>query len=113
MLNLSEVFASADPGLLRKVAAEQPGKRKFWKCVRKSADSGVPLVWGVVLGAVPEQGVPSGTKGGHLRLIVGYCEKTREVIYSDSWGEGHERKRMSLDDAWAMTMTLHTLLMRE
>ena len=29
--------------------------------------------------------------------------KTNDIFYSDSWGAGHERKRMSAADAWTIT----------
>jgi hypothetical protein len=44
-----------------------------------------------------------------MRLIIGYNLKTREILYSDSWGAGHELKRMALDDAWAITTGLATV----
>ncbi|MFT5131040.1 MAG: hypothetical protein ACI8W8_004674 [Rhodothermales bacterium] len=38
-----------------------------------------------------------------MRLIIGYNAKANQLIYSDSWGTGHEFKRMSMEDAWAIT----------
>ena len=43
------------------------------------------------------------TFGGHMRLIIGYNAKTKEILYSDSWGAGHELKRMPEDWAFAIT----------
>ena len=51
---------------------------------------------------VEEEQIPQAV-GGHMRLIIGYNSIANEVLYSDSWGLGHEEKRMSLDDAWTMT----------
>ena len=34
---------------------------------------------------------------GHIHLIIGIHPQTREVVYSDSWGAGHEFKTMSWD----------------
>jgi hypothetical protein len=50
---------------------------------------------------VKEPEIPQAT-GWHARLILGYNSKTNECLYSDSWGAGHELKRMSVDDAWIM-----------
>ena len=44
-----------------------------------------------------------------MRLIVGYNAKTEEILYSDSWGAGHELKRMKADDAWTITTGLMTV----
>ena len=41
-----------------------------------------------------------------MRLIIGYNAKTNDIFYSDSWGAGHERKRMSAADAWTITTGL-------
>lgn len=109
VLDLARVFAGADPAALRKATEGQPGKARFWREVGASIESGHPLVWGVILGIVPEEGIARSTSGGHLRLIVGYNARRREILYSDSWGPGHECKRMPLDDAWAATISLHAI----
>ena len=44
-----------------------------------------------------------------MRLIIGYNTKTNELLFSDSWGAGHEKKRMPLDDAWSITTGLVTI----
>jgi hypothetical protein len=41
-----------------------------------------------------------------MRLIIGYNTKTQEVLYTDSWGAGHELKRMAAADAWTITTGL-------
>jgi hypothetical protein len=46
---------------------------------------------------------------GHIRMVVGYNDKTGEILFSDSWGPGHELKRVPLDTAWAMTKGLFVL----
>ena len=38
-----------------------------------------------------------------VRLIIGYNQKTHEILYTDSWGVGHELKRMPEDRAFAIT----------
>ena len=42
-----------------------------------------------------------------MRLIIGYNNKTNELIYSDSWGARHAMKRMPSDNAFAMTTGLY------
>ncbi len=44
-----------------------------------------------------------------MRLIIGYNEKSDEIIYTDSWGAGHELKRLPFDHAWAMTTGYFTV----
>ena len=81
---------------------------RFQREVQAEIDKGVPLLWSVQLGMFPEKGVPQGG-GGHMRLIIGYNTKAQEILYSDSWGAGHELKRMPADRAWTITTTLMTL----
>jgi cystathionine beta-lyase/cystathionine gamma-synthase len=57
---------------------------------------------------VREKEIPQAS-GGHMRIIIGYNTATNEILYSDSWGRGHEEKRMSSDDAWIMTNGLSNL----
>jgi hypothetical protein len=61
-----------------------------------------------MLGIVPEQNAPR-TLGGHMRLIIGYNDQTGEILYTDSWGPGHELDRMSAGDAWTITTGLNTI----
>ena len=57
-------------------------------------------------------GVNPQAAGGHMRLIIGYVERKdpktkkteiKEILYTDSWGAGHELKRMPADWAFAIT----------
>ncbi|MCK5801973.1 MAG: C39 family peptidase [Lentisphaeria bacterium] len=60
------------------------------KCIVKYASTGSPIFW-----TVPK----------HLRLIVGYNARTREILYSDSWGKpGYDR--MSYDQCAKLTEAL-------
>ena len=74
-----------------------------------------PLFWCVMLGDVPEEvphsdaKVRSNGRGEHMRLIIGYNEDRGEVLYSDSWGEGHELKRMDGLDALSITTGMYYL----
>ena len=78
---------------------------RFQRTLQSSVDQGVPLLWSVQLGLAPEPGIPQNA-GGHMRLLIGYNPSTQEVLYSDSWGAGHELKRMPTPDAWAITTGL-------
>jgi hypothetical protein len=81
---------------------------RFQREVQQHVDEGVPLLWSVQLGMVKERGIPQNA-GGHMRLIIGYNSKTSEVLFSDSWGAGHEQKRMAMDDAWTITTGLSSI----
>ena len=78
---------------------------KFRKAIYDQVAKGIPLFWGVTLGVYPEPGLPQ-TRGGHMRLIIGYNDKKREILYTDSWGAGHELKRMPMDWAWTISHCL-------
>ncbi len=73
--------------------------------MQRHIDQGFPLLWSVELGFVSEPGIPQHA-GGHMRLIIGYNTKTSELIFSDTWGAGHEKKRMAMEDGWAITTGL-------
>lgn len=84
--------------------------KKFFKAVRSNIDKGLPLLWSLELGIFPE--VPQlspQTSGGHMRLIIGYNDKTEEVIFSDSWGARHEAKRMKMSDSYKASRGLFLL----
>ena len=82
---------------------------KFERDIQAHIARGIPLLWSVSLGLLPETKLPAQTRGGHMRLIIGYNARTKEVYYSDTWGLGHELKKMPLADAWTMTDGLFTL----
>ena len=79
--------------------------KRFLADVHQQIDKGIPLFWGVALGIYPEPGLPQ-TGGGHMRLIIGYNDKKKEILYTDSWGAGHELKRMPADWAWTISRSL-------
>jgi len=81
---------------------------RFLRDVQAKIDVGIPLLWSVQLGLMPEEGIPQSA-GGHMRLIIGYNLKTQEILYSDSWGAGHELKRLPAADAWTMTTQLMSI----
>ncbi len=82
---------------------------RFEHDIQARLERGIPLLWSVELGMLPEEKLNLQTRGGHMRLIIGYNAKTREVYYSDTWGMGHELKKMPLADAWTITTGLFSL----
>jgi hypothetical protein len=105
VVDVQEIWREMDPEIL--LAARSGQKQAMNQFVRNVAlyvDQGVPLLWSCLVGMYPEE-PPLGEKGafGHVRLIIGYNTKTKEILYSDSWGPDHALKRLPLDQAWAMT----------
>ena len=88
---LKEALATADSETLHSVVAEMKECRALLPVVRRYIDRGIPIVW-----LIP----------GHIRMIIGYDEKAGTVIYSDSWGAGHERNEMSTAEALLQTKAL-------
>ena len=108
MYNPAAFYEAAEPEVLREMKVNGSQKSRFTKFktdIQEQIRKGIPLLWGVVLGIYPEPGLPQAA-GGHMRLIIGFNEKKNEVLYSDSWGAGHELKRMPLDWAWTITRSL-------
>lgn len=102
-------YSEMEQKILKEVKVkDNAGFTKFLRIITQHIDLGIPLTWSVQLGIVPEPNIPQGA-GGHMRLIIGYNTQTKELIFSDSWGAGHEKKRMALDDAWSITTGLITI----
>ena len=81
----------------------------FERNVKTTIERGLPLLWAVQLGLLPEDQLNPQAHGGHMRLIIGYNPKTHEIYYSDTWGLGHELKKMALPNAWTITDGLFIL----
>jgi hypothetical protein len=111
VIDIGKIYSSFDPDSLKESRAT-PSKGSYTKFIRQVTDTinrGIPVMWSVELGLYPETERTSQTKGGHMRLIIGYNTKTNEIIFSDSWGEKHALKRMPMDNACAMTTGLYYL----
>lgn len=107
--SLKDVFEQMNPDILRETRTKNRSEtERFFRFARSRVDQGIPLLWSVMIGILPQPKEPKGS-GGHMRLIIGYNAKTNEILYSDSWGFGHEMKRMPLADAWTMTTGLYTI----
>lgn len=103
---VSETMAQMEPQLFRKLRCdgESRGMNSFRREIRSRVNDGLPTVWCVLLGLVNEKQKTLQVGGGHMRLIIGYNDKNDTIVYTDTWGAGHEYKVMSLEDAWVMTM---------
>ena len=102
MVDVGAMRAAMKPKVLKKMRVKDGRYRKFVSEVKSQIDGGVPVFWGVTLGIFPEPGLPQAS-GGHIRLIIGYNAARKEILYTDSWGAGHELKRMPEDWAFAIT----------
>jgi hypothetical protein len=114
--NLLPLYERMDRALLKETRNQRAADRDaFFANIRRHIDAGVPLAWTLLVGLVPEaeQTVGIAGLGGHMRMIIGYQPTTREVLYTDSWGRGHEVKRMALEDAWVGTMGLYAIMPRD
>jgi hypothetical protein len=104
VIDIAGIYGSMDVSILKAVRGKNRSDfERFRRRIEAEINQGVPLLWTVVLGLIPEPNIPQNA-GGHMRLIIGYNAASEEVLFSDSWGAGHELKRMSMADAWAITM---------
>ncbi|WP_395750645.1 hypothetical protein [Prosthecobacter sp.] len=90
-------------------------EKEFASIVKEYTDKGVPLLWGLSLGEKPEDPpLPSGgqVSGGHMRMVIGYNLAKNQILFTDSWGAGHELKRMAMQDAYDVTMGLYSMAPR-
>ena len=108
-IDVGEVYRAMNGDVLKEVRTKNKSAlSRFQREVQTHIDAGVPLLWTVMLGLAKESGIPQAG-GGHMRLIIGYNTAKEEILYSDSWGAGHELKRMSAADAWTMTTGAMTI----
>lgn len=108
VIDVSDLLHSVKPEVFVAAKMKQSGFKRFNAKIEEFINKGIPVVWSLQLGMFKEPGVPQ-SGGGHMRLIIGYNQKTGEILYSDSWGAGHELKRMPAGNGWAMTMALFTM----
>lgn len=103
VIDVGAIYQSVKVDVLKEARTHNKSDlARFQREVQTHVDQGLPLLWCVQLGLFPEPGVPQ-SGGGHMRLIIGYNNKTQEILFSDSWGAGHELKRMPAVDAWTIT----------
>ena len=97
------MFDAMDKEIKRKSRLyDAEGFAKFKNGIMFCIEKGYPLVWSVDR-LFPWDRSDGSQGDGHARIIVGYNELHDEVLYSDSWGSGHEFKRAKMKDAWECT----------
>ncbi len=103
-----------DPEIYKKMRIEEYDRefKQFQEAIITNIDQGIPVAWGVVLGLLCEPGKRPARQGGHMRIINGYNPQNGKIIYTDSWGIGHEFKEISREDAWTITMFAETFVPR-
>ena len=90
--------------------ASEFDEKDFKSAVIRHVDDGIPLLWSLRLGRYPEEpAISPQAQGGHMRLIIGYNEDEKKLIFTDSWGAGHEMKKMRLEHAYCATTGLYTV----
>jgi hypothetical protein len=109
-LDMQQIYRAMKPELLKEARTHNQSEvGRFQQEVQDHIDQGIPVLWSVMLGIVPEPGLSPQAFGGHMRLIIGYNSETNEILYSDPWGPGHELERMPADDAWTITTALDSI----
>jgi hypothetical protein len=92
--------------------------KEFNSIVKEYVNKGVPLLWALELGRADEEPPLPGagqTRGGHMRMIIGYKMENNQItkiLFTDSWGSGHELKRMAAYDAYDVTIGLYSMAPR-
>lgn len=100
----SAFWSRVDGEVLKMARAGSPSQMDKWlNAIRPYITAGIPVLWSVELGVMPEPLRLSQTRGGHLRLIIGFDEEKKTLLFSDSWGARHTEKEMPLADAIAIT----------
>ncbi len=103
-------LAGLDPDALRKARGSDATTSKLRRQVKDYINRGVPILWGLQMGLYAENGKEARQAGGgHMRLLIGYNEEKEEFIFTDSWGPGHEQKRISQVDAMCATHGLYII----
>lgn len=93
-----------------KYVGSKISESSFFNTIRRNIDTGYPLLWSLDLGqAAEEPNLNPQTSGGHMRMIIGYDDKKGKIIFSDSWGAGHEYKTMNASDVYGVTKGLFLL----
>lgn len=109
-INLWNHFDLFDPGILKETRLRSAsGIKRFQREIERTIDDGIPLLWTVTVGIFEEPKRISQSRGGHMRMIIGYNWDKNEVIFTDSWGAGHEFKRWGLEEAYCSTKGIYSI----
>ena len=85
-------------------------RRSYDKFISSNIAKGIPLLWSLELGLKPEKPpISPQASGGHMRMIHGYNKAKNEIVFTDSWGAGHEFKTIDADDAYQVTRGLYVM----
>jgi len=103
-------FDDFDPEILKSTRLKSTsGIKKFEAEVKRSIDAGIPLLWTVTVGIYKEPVRISQSRGGHMRMIIGYNTAKKEIIFSDTWGAGHEKKNWGIEEAYCSTKGIYSI----
>jgi uncharacterized protein YvpB len=83
-----KIKKETDIQLLYKICSENKRFHEFKKNLIKYINKGVPICWGI---------------SGHVAMIIGYDLSKNEIIYRDSWGKNHLKKRKNIFDAFLIS----------
>ncbi len=109
-----ETLDQCKPEIYKSMWMAQKGDyAKFKKFLKENLQKGIPVIWSLRLGMFPEEGRMMQTRGNHMRLIIGLNEAENKIYFSDTWGAGHEKKAMDMDEAWTVTNGYFSLLPRK
>lgn len=109
-VNLWYHFDQFDPEVLKATRLRSAaGIKRFQKEIERTIDAGIPLLWTVTVGIFEEPKRISQSRGGHMRMIIGYNTNTNEIIFTDSWGAGHEFKRWGIEEAYCSTKGIYSI----
>ena len=106
---VADSFKKMDVDVLVKIRKDDHAASTFHGNIMRNIMVGQPMVWYTVLGVIKEENLPKKPPVTHMRLIIGFNNSTREIIYTDCWGKGHEFKTMPFDQAWAITLAAYTI----
>lgn len=109
-INMWYHFDLFDPEVLKATRLRSSaGIKRFKSEIERAIDEGIPLLWTVTVGIFEEPKRISQTRGGHMRMIIGYNWDEDEVIFTDSWGAGHEFKRWGVEEAYCSTKGIYSI----
>ena len=106
---VSATFKKMDIGILADSRKDDHNSIEFQEYIMSEIMAKKPVIWYTVLGVVKEGKLPAPLPPSQMRLIIGFNNTSKEVIYTDSWGKGHELKKMSYENAWAITLATYTI----
>ncbi len=104
-VDYKKLLATLNPEVYIEVRQKDKGAKPFEKEIRAAIDRGIPLIWGTL--SLPGMtGNDAKVLASHMRIISGYHPENGNIVFTDSWGPGHEKKVMNIREAWAITTIL-------